>query len=150
MKRFKTESISRYINQLYRQGVSFLGKEYKEYNIGAGQYQFLLYLYMKEGITHDELTEKIGVDKAATTRAIVKLEQSGYIKKVQDLKDKRKYYIFLTEFAKENRDSIVNVSKKWENELTGELTKEELEQFYYLFRKITKNVSNEDFSEETI
>ncbi|MEG1001904.1 MarR family winged helix-turn-helix transcriptional regulator [Clostridium sp.] len=150
MRRFKTESISRYINQLYRQGVSFLGKEYKEYNIGAGQYQFLLYLYMKEGITHDELTEKIGVDKAATTRAIVKLEKSGYIKKVQDLNDKRKYYIFLTEFAKRNRECIVNISKNWENELTGELTKEELEQFYYLFRKITKNVSNEDFSEETI
>lgn len=150
MKKYKTESISRYINQLYRQGVSFLGKEYKEYNIGAGQYQFLVYLYMKDGITHDELTEKIGVDKAATTRAIVKLEESGYIKKIQDKKDKRKYYIYLTDFAKDNRENIINKSKKWENELVGELTDEELKQFYYLFRKITKNTSNDDFIKETI
>ncbi|MEG0843519.1 MAG: MarR family transcriptional regulator [Romboutsia sp.] len=150
MKKFKTESISRYINQLYRKGISFLGKEYKEFNIGAGQYQFLVYLYMKEGITHDELTEKIGVDKSATTRAILKLEEAGYIKKVQDSEDKRKYYIFLTKYAKENREIIINASKKWENELIGELTREELEQFYYLFRKITKNISNEDFNEEII
>lgn len=150
MKKYKTESISRYINQLYRQGVSFLGKEYKEYNIGAGQYQFLVYLYMKDGITHEELTEKIGVDKAATTRAIVKLEESGYIKKIQDKKDKRKYYIYLTDFAKDNRENIINKSKKWENELVGELTDEELKQFYYLFRKITKNTSNDDFIKEKI
>lgn len=150
MKKYKTESISRYINQFYRQGVSFLGKEYKEYNIGAGQYQFLVYLYMKDGITHDELTEKIGVDKAATTRAIVKLEEYGYIKKIQDSKDKRKYYIFLTDYAKSNRENIINVSKKWENEIVGELTDKELEQFYYLFRKITKKSQYDYFIEENI
>lgn len=150
MKKYKTESISRYINQFYRQGVSFLGKEYKEYNIGAGQYQFLVYLYMNDGLTHEELTEKIAVDKAATTRAIVKLEECGYIKKVQDSKDKRKYYIFLTDYAKSTRESIINVSKKWENEIVGELTKEELEQFYYLFRKISKKSHYDDFIEENI
>lgn len=150
MREYKTESISRYINQLYRDGVSFLGKEYKEFNIGAGQYQFLVYLYLKDGITHDELTDKIGVDKAATTRAIVKLEAGGYIKKVQDEKDKRKYYIFLTDYANENREIIINTSKKWEQELTDELTPEELDQFYYLFRKVTKNKLNSEFIEETI
>ncbi|MEF9960660.1 MAG: MarR family transcriptional regulator [Niameybacter sp.] len=150
MKKYETESISRYINQLYRQGIAFLGKEYKAYNIGAGQYQFLVYLYMKDGITHDELTEKIGVDKAATTRAIVKLEEAGYIKRVQDIKDKRKYHIFLTEYAKNNREEIINTSKNWEKELTEKLTKEELEQFYYLFRKVTDSPLEELFGEEKI
>lgn len=150
MKKFKTESISRYINYLYREGVSFLGSEYKEYNIGAGQYQFLVYLYVKDGITHEELTEKIGVDKAATTRAIAKLEQAGYIKRVMDEKDKRRYYIFLTEYAKQNKDKIVSVSKRWENNLVEELTDEEIEQLYNIFRKMTRNKLNNDFNEESI
>ncbi|MGL4912499.1 MAG: MarR family winged helix-turn-helix transcriptional regulator [Romboutsia sp.] len=149
-KKYKTESISRYINQLYRQSISFFGKEYKQYNIGVGQYQFLVYLYIKDGITHEELTEKLGFDKASTTRAIGKLEEYGYIKKVQDINDKRKYYIFLTDFAKENRENIINISRSWENELIGELTKEELHQFYYLFRKITKKKLENDFMEENI
>ncbi|MEG0133880.1 MAG: MarR family transcriptional regulator [Clostridium sp.] len=150
MKKYETESISRYVNQLYRQGIVFLGKEYKEYNIGAGQYQFLVYLYIMDGLTHDELTYKIGVDKAATTRAIVKLEEAGYIKKVQDVNDKRKYYIFLTDYAKEKREEIINKSKKWEIEIAKELTEEELDQFYYLFRKVTKTKPESVFMEEKI
>ncbi|MEG0578006.1 MAG: MarR family transcriptional regulator [Bacilli bacterium] len=150
IKKYETESISRYINQLYRQGISFLGKEYKEYNIGAGQYQFLVYLYMQDGITHDQLTANIGVDKAATTRAIVKLEEAGYIKRIQDKKDKRKYKIFLTEYAEKNREVIINTSKKWEKELTEELTEEELKQFYCLFRKVTKSKLEDTFKEEKI
>lgn len=105
---------------------------------------------MKDGITHDQLTEKIGVDKAATTRAIVKLEESGYVKRIQDTKDKRKYFIFLTDYAKANREDIINTSRKWEKELTEQLTQEELEQFYYLFRKVTNRPLEELFSEERI
>lgn len=150
MKIYETESISRYINQVYRQGISFLGKEYKEYGIGAGQYQFLVYLYIKDGLTHDELTEKIGVDKAATTRAISKLEEVGYITKVQDANDKRKYYIYLTKYAKEKREEILDTSKKWEREITKELTKDELEHLYSIFRKITCTTEENIFNEEEI
>lgn len=150
MKKFNTESISRYINYLYREGVSFLGSEYKEYDIGAGQYQFLVYLYVKDGITHEQLTDKIGVDKAATTRAIAKLEQAGYIRRVIDEKDKRKYHIFLTEYAKKNKDNIINVSKRWENSLIENLSNEEIDQLYDIFRKITNNKLNNDFNEESI
>lgn len=150
MKKYETESISRYVNQFYRQGLTFLGKEYKQYGIGAGQCQFLIYLYIRDGLTHDELTEKIGVDKASTTRALLKLEESGYIFKVQDPNDKRKYYIHLTAYAKEKRKLILEISKKWENELTSQLSQEELEQLYVTFRKMSKLAETTLFSEEEI
>lgn len=150
MKKFQTESISRYINHLYRKGVSFLGSAYKDYNIGAGQYQFLVYLYMNDGITHEELTEKIGVDKAATTRSLAKLEEFGYIKREKDKDDKRKQKIYLTEYAKSQREEIVSVSRTWEQELVGNLSEEELAQLYYLFRKMTNSELNEDYKSENI
>ena len=149
MQRHETESLSRYINQLYREGVSFLGKEYKKYNIGSGQYQFLVYLYMKDGITHEELTEKIGVDKAATTRAISKLEQAGYIERVQDEKDKRKFYIYLSDYAKTLKKEIIDTSKTWELHLMEALDKEEIESLYKIFRKLSKKKEDE-FKEEKI
>lgn len=149
MKRYETESISRYINEFYRQGISYLGREYKEYGIGAGQYQFLVYLYIKDGLTHDELTEKIGVDKAITTRVISKLQAEGYVTKVQDENDKRKHYIYLTDYAKEKRDVILEISKEWEKELTKDISEEELEQLYKIFRKMTKTKVH-SFEEEKI
>lgn len=147
MKRHETESLSRYINQLYREGVSFLGKEYKRYNIGPGQYQFLVYLYMKDGITHDELTEKIGVDKAATTRAVSKLEKSGYINRVQDNKDKRKFYIYLSDNAKNLKREIIDTSKTWERHLMEKLDEEDIESLYKIFRKLS-NKKEDQFREE--
>lgn len=150
MKKYETESISRYINQFYRQGIAFLGKEYKDYGIGAGQYQFLVYLYIKDGLTHDELTEKIGVDKAITTRVISKLTAEGYVEKVQDTKDKRKYYIYLTDYAKEKREVILDISRKWEKELTNDISEEELVQLYSILRKMSKLEEIETFNEEEI
>lgn len=151
MKKYETESISRYINQFYRQGIVFLGKEYKSYGIGAGQYQFLIYLYIRDGVTHEVLTEKIGVDKAAASRAISKLEEMGYVFKKQDSKDKRKYYIYLTDYAKEKRQEILSISKKWEYTLVNELSEEELENLYCIFRKMAKISEEEhEFTEEEI
>ncbi|MGL5381332.1 MarR family winged helix-turn-helix transcriptional regulator [Clostridium sp.] len=150
MKMYETESISRYINQFYRQGLSYLGKEYKDYGIGAGQYQFLVYLYIKDGLTHDELTEKIGVDKAITTRVISKLMSEGYIEKVQDNQDKRKFYIYLTDYAKEKREAILDISKKWEKELIKDISEDELIQLYKILRKMSKSENIYTFCDEEI
>ena len=35
------KSIGTYISNFYRLGTSFLSREYKDYGIGSGQYQFL-------------------------------------------------------------------------------------------------------------
>lgn len=150
MRKYETESISRYINQFYRQGIVFLSKEYKAYGIGPGQYQFLIYLYIRDGLTHEELTEKIGVDKAAASRAISKLEDMGYVVKKQDSQDKRKYYIYLTDYAKEKRQAILEISKKWEHTLTSELSESELEQLYCIFRIMAKTSESHQFNEEEI
>lgn len=150
MKHYETESISRYINICYRKGLAFFGKAYKSYGIGAGQYQFLICLYLKDGLTHDELTEKVGVDKAITSRALLKLEQAGYITKIQDTNDKRKYYIHLTDYAKEQREAILAISRGWEKELSKSLSEEELVQLYTIFRKLMHTSDLDTFDEEKI
>ncbi|AWZ47886.1 MarR family transcriptional regulator [Clostridiaceae bacterium 14S0207] len=150
MERCNTESIGRYISHFFRVGVSYLGKEYKKLNIGAGQYQFLLQLYFKNGLSHDELTEKMSVDKATTTRAIAKLEQEGYVRKILNAQDKRKYNIFLTDYAIDRKEEIINIAKKWEERLTGSLSKEEQDQLLELFRKITRNNFDIRFDDEEL
>ena len=56
MKLYETEGIGRYIGYFHRLGATYLTKEYEKYGIGVGQYQFLILLYLKDGISHDELT----------------------------------------------------------------------------------------------
>lgn len=140
MKDYEAKSIGSYISQFYRIGSSFLSKEYEKYDIGFGQYQFLLQLYLKDGISHDQLTELVSFDKATTTRAIKKLESEGYVKTVLNEHDKRKYHIYLTEKALVMRDKIFAISILWENNLIGSLTENELSTLVTLLKKIDDNL----------
>ncbi|MGL5313494.1 MAG: MarR family winged helix-turn-helix transcriptional regulator [Peptostreptococcaceae bacterium] len=141
MKKHIMESVGRYIGHFYRYGQSFLSKEYKSYNIGPGQYQILIMLYLQDGISHEELTEKMSVDKATTTRAIMKLEQEGYVERSLNENDKRKYNIYLTEKALEKKDEIFKISVMWEDRLTGCLTEEEIDNLILTLRKIANNMN---------
>lgn len=141
------ESVGRYVGHFYRQRQSFLSKEYKELGIGAGQYQFLINLYLKDGLSHDELTEKMSVDKATTTRAIIKLEEAGYVRRVLNEHDKRKYHIYLTEKAISKKDEVLRIAALWENKMVGTLTEDEVITLLSIMRKIAKNNPNYPFSE---
>lgn len=132
-------SVGRCISQFYRSGQSFLAKEFKSYDIGVGQYQFLVQLYIKDGISHDELTDRMCVDKATTTRAVMKLEETGYVKRILDENDKRKYKIYLTEKSLEKKEDILHVFKLWENKLVNNLNKEEQEMLIFLLNKMVEN-----------
>lgn len=148
MKLYETEGIGRYIGHFHRLGASYLTKEYEKYGIGVGQYQFLILLYLKDGISHDELTEKSGVDKANTTRAIKKLESEGYVRLELNDSDKRKYKIYLTEKALNLKNDLLKISYQWEKQLVDPLTSQELDTLYLLLRKIARNKPGYFFKDE--
>ncbi|MEG0307798.1 MAG: MarR family transcriptional regulator [Clostridium sp.] len=147
MKRYETESISRYISHFHRIGSNFLSKKYEKADIGFAQYKFLIQLYLTDGLSHDELTEKVSVDKGTTTRAIKKLWENGYVRIELNENDKRKYHIYLTEKAIYKREEILSISALWEDKLTGCLSPNELDTLLELLRKIGRNNSGYFFSE---
>ena len=73
------EPIGKYISQIYRKGRAFISKGLTQYDMGYGQMLFLLQLYRQDGISQEELTEKLSIDKGTTARSIKKLEQEGFI-----------------------------------------------------------------------
>ncbi|MEG0320481.1 MAG: MarR family transcriptional regulator, partial [Niameybacter sp.] len=95
-----------------------------------------------------ELTERISIDKANTTRAIKKLEETGYIEMKVNEQDKRKYHIFLTEKALVAKDEILAISFRWNDHLVGMLSQDELDTLYILLRKIARNNPGYFFEEE--
>ncbi|MGM9986932.1 MAG: MarR family winged helix-turn-helix transcriptional regulator [Bacillaceae bacterium] len=136
MKKHSSESIVRYFSTFFRMGATHFSKEYKALSIGSGQYQFLIQLYLQNGISHDKLTELMNVDKATTTRAIDKLEKSGFVEKKQDEHDKRKFKLYLTPYALSQKAHILSIAHRWEEQLSSNLTLEEKEQLLLLLRKM--------------
>lgn len=147
MKRYENESVSRYISHFHRIGSNFLSKKYEKHDIGFAQYKFLIQLYLNDGLSHDQLTEKVSVDKGTTTRAIKKLWENGYVKIELNENDKRKYHIYLTQKAIDRREEVLNISALWENKLTECLSPTELDTLIQILRKIGKSNSGYFFSE---
>lgn len=66
------------------------------YGVGSGQYIFISAIYKNPGISQKDLTNLIKIDRATTAKALLKLEQNGYIDIIKDEDDKRYHKLYLT------------------------------------------------------
>lgn len=118
------KSIGRLVSILHRQAQIYINYALKEFNITSAEYAFLLYLYRRDGITQDELSSYLYINKAATARAIQSLEKKGYIRRNKDSEDRRCNRVYLTEQAKACKEQIRIRIWKWSQFLTEEMDEE--------------------------
>lgn len=136
------EYLGKYISIIHRQSNSFFSKEFNKFGFGSGQYMFLIYLYKHNGISQEELSELINIDKGTTAKSIKKLESLGFITRSKDSIDRRINRIYLTDKALNIKDDFFEVLLKWESILTNELSIEEVSKSLKLLNRVTKNVTN--------
>lgn len=132
----RKSSIGRWISLLYRYGQMYAGEELKEYGVGKGQYIFLNALYRKDGINQERLSDDLKIDKGTTAKALKKLEEDGFVKRLVSHEDKRSYNIHLTEKGHEVVPKIKEVLVNWRNILTEGLSEEEKEQALDLLERM--------------
>ena len=135
MKEIECENIARYISEIQRTGNTFFLKELSELGLGYGQFNFLMELYKKDGVRQEDLSINLRIDKGTTARAVKKLEEEGFIIRIHDDKDKRAYRLFLTEKAIGHKNDVYKVARRWEENLTKNLTIEEKEIILNLLKK---------------
>jgi DNA-binding MarR family transcriptional regulator len=133
-------SIGREISILYRYCQSYISKKLEAYNIGSGQYIFLMALYRNDGINQEELSAYLKIDKATTAKAVKKLIEGGYIRRDIDSNDKRAYKVFLTPKARAVIPIIQGAVKNWEYMVNFGLLEEEKRLIEGLLHKMTQNV----------
>lgn len=136
------ERIGKNISIVYRYSQVFLNPILKEYNLGSGQYTFLIHLFDNNGINQEQLTDLVKIDKANTARAINKLVEKGYVLKKVSEEDKRSYKLYTTEKAESIKNSLNSIFDSWNNILLKDFTESEEAQLATLLDKIETNISN--------
>jgi len=134
-----SSAIGRWISILYRYRQNYLGRRLEPYNIGSGQYFFLLILAKKNGISQEGLSDYLKIDKATTAKALKKLEDEGYVSRVVDTTDKRAYQVFLTSKGLEVIPVIKKLIKEWERLITIGLSESESLLIEGLLEKMAQN-----------
>lgn len=117
----------------------YMDHQMTPYDFGSGQHGFIFFLYDHNGVSQDELSKALELDKATTARAIQKLEDNGYIIRKTSEKDKRINHVFLTEKAYSIQKEIRAFSAEWTSILTEGMSDVELSQLQILMAKLTHN-----------
>lgn len=131
--------LSRLISLLYRYSQIKTTRELEPYNIGRGQYLFLIVLYYKDGMSQDALCNALNIDKGTTARAISKLERAGYVQRKTDPRDMRTNRVYLTEAARDFKPRLLEILDRWNEILIEGLNKEEVETVFKLLTRMAEN-----------
>lgn len=105
------------ISILYRYIQKYLDKYLMPYNIGSGQFIFLLLINENEGITMQKVTDHGDFDKGTTSKSIQKLEEEGYVIVKSDPSDKRVKKLYLTAKANEIMNDLYQLRNACCNQL---------------------------------
>ena len=133
------ESLGRVIACLHRHARSYFEKELAPFGLGSGALPVLMALLRKDGLNQQELSEKLHVDKATTTRAISKLVKMDYVQREKDQDDNRAYRLFVTQKAREIAPEIRKILHSWTAILAEDLTEKEKESALGLLRHMRDN-----------
>lgn len=135
-------SLGRHISHLSMEIRRYLQRELDPYGIGPGQFHFLICLYHRDGISQEELTDLLMVDKATTTRAVSRLEKSGYITRDRDETDKRRYRVRLTEKAFDLRPTLKQILRNWTSGMLEGFDENEIGVLFEFLERLERNAED--------
>ena len=135
------KTIGRYIALLYRMATLYLGQELPAVNISTGQYILLAELFDEDGLSQEELTQRVYVDKANTARAIKKLEEKGYVRRLPDGNDGRIKRVYLQPSARVIEEEFWRIITGWSDVINKDIPKEEQDFLINTLNRMADNAS---------
>jgi len=142
------ESIFKWLSIVMRCTHKHINHQMEDLKIGRGQHQYLLTLYHHNGISQEELSKKLGIDKGTTARAVKKLVDNGYIVREVDENDKRAFKLFVTDKAEGYKNKFFEISDEWEATLLEGISEEQRQIIRTALKDMSK-IATDKVKEET-
>lgn len=136
------QSAGKLFSVIHRYARHFFESEFSNLDIGHGPRNFLAALSLREGITQEELSETLMMDKTTTARSVKRLVEKGYVSRRKDEQDHRKYRLFLTEKGKILAPDLWTAREKWTRTLCRGFSEEEQKQIHRFLKRIAENAAS--------
>ena len=125
------------VSLLYRKQIAYINDKLKDVNLSSGLYPLLITAYKHEGISQEELANKLHVNESTVTRNLDKLEKKGLITKTPE---KRKKIINVTKEGAEIAQKVMDYDEKWDDLIKKNLTPKEFQDFKKILIKICEDL----------
>jgi DNA-binding MarR family transcriptional regulator len=143
-----TEPVGHIASNIHRMFLMVLNKYLTDVDIDRFYYPILLIEASSGNLTQQELARKLGCDKVQVVRIIDYLSEKGYVTRVKNTRDRRKYGLEITEKAK---NIIPDIKKAIQNAnalVLNNLSEKKINDLYSTLKIIEKNLSS--FKSQTI
>ena len=135
-------STMRYINMISRCCSMYRSQRLEGTELGACHIPYILTLYRNPGVTQESLGKMLYINKSNVTRALLYLEQHGYVRREQNETDKRVLLVYPTEKAITELPLIKSILKDWNEYITEDISAEELCTFMSVLERIAKRAAD--------
>lgn len=132
-----------------RLSTRFVEGELGRMGFGTGQFFLLSELYIEDGLSQDELSRRVGVDKSNTSRSLARLEEYGLIQRKTDPENYKVRKVYLTPKAHEFRKQFRMVQDDWNNDLLSGFSEKEINGLLASLKKIAANAESRIYDIKT-
>jgi len=142
------EPVGHIASNIHRMYLTVLNTYLSDSDIDRFYYPLLFIEASKGNLTQQELAGKLGCDKVQVVRIIDYLSENGYVTRVKNTSDRRKYGLEITEKAKSLTPEIKKAIQKANALVLNNLSGKMIDDLYSTLKIIEKNLSS--FKSQTI
>jgi len=91
------------------------------FGITVSEWRVVAHLSQQEAVSVREICRRVNMDKPKVSRAASRLEEKGFVRKVENLRDRRLVELSLTEQGHQMVDELAPLAREFEAELVNAL-----------------------------
>ena len=111
-----------------------------EFGIGVTEWRIIAMLAIEPQITAYRICQVVGLDKAATSRALKSMKRRGLVDVCQEDPDNHRKIVDLTDKGRSMHDQIIRLAHNRERILVSGLSREEVDQLADYLRRLLQRV----------
>ena len=132
------DSVMKYISRIHRCFRQWQSDKMQSQGINGVQQNYLFHIARHPGISQEQLSGHIMVNKSNVARQLSTLENEGWITRKTSMTDKRVYEVYPTEKTMGLMPEILSLMSQWNELILEDLSEKEKETLLALLPKITK------------
>ncbi len=112
-----------------------------EHKVKLSHWLCLRHLFEEEGLTQRELSKRVNVKESTLVAVILDMEGAGFINRIRDTHDRRKYAVRLTAKGRRTTKKLLPLAKKVNDLGADNFTKAEIKLYHSMTQRIIANLT---------
>lgn len=142
MKNKEENQISISNSIIYRKAQIWKTEQFASFGLTAAQIPIVIITCRENGISQNELSEMLSMDKSTIAKIVVNLVKDEYLIRNTKSKDKRAFDLIPTQKARIAYPRLLEILNLWNDLLTADMSKAEKEMLELLLSKVAQNAVN--------